>query len=269
MDILQQAITEFKAQTAREYIALHASPCADMTVYQSKFGGVPYLPAGFPYPYSRLNPEQPLRLLAQINFAEMPPLADFPERGILQIYIDPADDRFFGCDRQIAHFEKRQVAPQSAYRVIWHESPDLSAPCSADIPDFDGEFPVSQPERITFEKKTGYMPYHSYGENPFEEAFVPVYNKYAEEPVGLIEDIENGEYLLEKTFDIRGTEHKLGGYRDDVWTPKWPDTEVLLLQIASDGVIEWGDDGIAHFTMTHEALRNRDFSRVDYHWECY
>jgi len=89
MDILKKTIEEFKQKYQREYIELSADPDDDMTVYQSKFGGVPYLPDNFEYPFSRLYPDKPLMLLAQINFEEMPSLEDFPEKGILQIYIDP------------------------------------------------------------------------------------------------------------------------------------------------------------------------------------
>ena len=271
MDALQRAIEEMKAKTAREYIAVHAEPCTDMTVYQSKFGGVPYLPAGFPYPQSKLHPEQPLRLLAQLNFAEMPHLGDFPEAGILQIYIEPDDDRFFGCDERIAHFENIQLENQSAFRILFHEAPDMSAPVSGDIPDFDGEFLVEQPERLTFEKKTGYMPYTGSGDDAFHEAFMEIYNQYAENPLAYAEelpDIAGYEYAAEKQFCCRPA-HQIGGYQADIWDAKWMHTEVLLLQIASDSCINWGDDGIAHFTMSLADLKQRDFSRVSYTWECY
>lgn len=270
MDILQQAIAAFKAQTARRYVEIHAEPCADLTVYQSKFGGIPYLPEHFPYPHSKLHPEQPLRLLAQINFAEMPHLDDYPEQGILQIYLNPADDQYFGCDKQLAHFEHMQPENQSEYRVIYHETVDMSAPLSNDIPAYDGEFLAEQPERITFAEKVGYMPYDS-GSDAFLEAFAEIYNSYAEQPVeskDALLALDGCELALEKTFPNRAR-HQLGGYRADVWDARWMDTEVLLLQIISDDSMQWGDDGIAHFTMKRDDLRRRDFSRVDYDWECY
>ena len=108
MENPDKVIEEFKQRTMREYIELSAEPADDMTVYQSKFGGTPYMPKGFVYPFSKLYQDKPLKLLAQINFAEMPKLEDFPEKGILQIYIEPEDDRFFGCDDRIRYFEKKQ-----------------------------------------------------------------------------------------------------------------------------------------------------------------
>ena len=61
-------------------------PCGNLTLSQSKIGGLPYLPPDAEYPRNSYG--QPLTLLAQINFAEMPPLPDFPTSGILQWFID-------------------------------------------------------------------------------------------------------------------------------------------------------------------------------------
>ena len=264
MAILEQAIEAFKEQTKREYIAVHTNPCADMTVYQSKLGGVPYLPAGAAYPHSKLHPEQPLELLIQINFAEMPHLEDFPTQGILQIFINPADDRYFGCDSQIKHFAHLTLENQSEYRIIYHEAVGESAP----IPEIPCGCLIEQTAQLIFEKKIGYMPYQTGSHEDFDEAFMAVYNQFADEEAFYPEDIEGCELALEKHFMTRAG-HKIGGYQDDIWDAKWMRTEVLLLQIASDGCITWGDDGIAHFAISRADLQKRDFSRVKYTWECY
>lgn len=60
-----------------------------------------------------MAPDKPLMLLAQINFEEMPSLEDFHDKGILQIYIEPEDDRFFGCDDRIRHFEQKNCGGNS------------------------------------------------------------------------------------------------------------------------------------------------------------
>ena len=59
-------------------------------LWQSHLGGVPYLPLDDEYPYT--NRGYPFALFAQINFAEMPPVPDFPTEGILQIFVDGMDD---------------------------------------------------------------------------------------------------------------------------------------------------------------------------------
>lgn len=51
----------------------------------SKMSGLPYLPAGMDYPQFH---GEDAHFLAQFNFAELPRLAGFPERGILQLFTD-------------------------------------------------------------------------------------------------------------------------------------------------------------------------------------
>ena len=57
--------------------------------WNSKVGGVPYLPTGMAYPVDA-NGEK-LQFLAQINFEEMPTLAGYPSQGILAFYIGSDD----------------------------------------------------------------------------------------------------------------------------------------------------------------------------------
>ncbi len=57
--------------------------------WESKLGGDPYLEIGMEYP--KTSNGEYLRLLAQINFEEVPHLESFPQKGILQFYI-LADD---------------------------------------------------------------------------------------------------------------------------------------------------------------------------------
>ena len=63
---------------------------AATTPYQSKVGDKPYLPKNAEYPY-HAEKNHPLTLVAQINFAEVPLLPGFPERGILQVFVDGLD----------------------------------------------------------------------------------------------------------------------------------------------------------------------------------
>src|SRR4026208_1124340 len=78
--------------TIKPYIKIVEKPENNMTPWQSKFGGTPYLPKTAEHPRGSNN--QLLFLLAQINFAEVPRLEPFPQHGILQFYI--ADDDLYG-----------------------------------------------------------------------------------------------------------------------------------------------------------------------------
>ncbi|MGL5012085.1 MAG: DUF1963 domain-containing protein [Paracoccaceae bacterium] len=52
----------------------------------SRVGGPPYVDSARRHWPVRGKEELPMLFLAQINFAEMPPLEDFPRKGILQLF---------------------------------------------------------------------------------------------------------------------------------------------------------------------------------------
>ncbi|HBS83154.1 DUF1963 domain-containing protein [Vreelandella alkaliphila] len=58
-------------------------------IWSSKFGGKPYWPTNMEYPESKSG--EKLILLAQLNFEELPNLAEFPQVGILQFFIEDDD----------------------------------------------------------------------------------------------------------------------------------------------------------------------------------
>lgn len=57
---------------------------------QSRIGGGPWAPEGAFWPVDREG--RPMLFLAQINFAEASGLDDFPDKGLLQVFL-PADER--------------------------------------------------------------------------------------------------------------------------------------------------------------------------------
>ena len=59
---------------------------AQTSVFDSKLGGVPYMPKGFTYPVGKSGTYagKPLKLLAQLNFGALPRIPCFPQEGILQ-----------------------------------------------------------------------------------------------------------------------------------------------------------------------------------------
>lgn len=75
--------------TIKPYVEIAIGNNERPSWWQSKFGGLPYLPKGFDYPQDFEG--KYLFFIAQINFAEVLPLDSFPERGILQFYIGDTD----------------------------------------------------------------------------------------------------------------------------------------------------------------------------------
>ena len=91
--------------TRLPFIRVKAEAARPTTWWESKVGGMPYLPAGTVYPTAPDG--RPLYFLAQLNFADMPRLEPFPERGILQFYI--YDDDLYGGSGKDNKGQKRPV----------------------------------------------------------------------------------------------------------------------------------------------------------------
>lgn len=260
----------------------------------SKFGGLPYWTAVEEYPKDKDG--NMLTLLAQINFSDVPHLPDYPEKGLLQIFIlaDLSQGRDMDDDG----------TTQNYWRVVWREDVDESLALSADALremgvqsaeeimkkeherrdsqmksgkklTLEHDFPLEKEYALTFEKSISHpnqmlSEYNDMAMSAAKEFGYPVY----EDPQGSFsEDLDMNDYFCEDSKD--GTLHQIGGYpfftqRDG---RSEDEDEVLLLQIDSeyskDINISFGDDGIANFFITPENLKKRDFSKVRYYSDCY
>lgn len=95
--------------TIKPFIEIKAKAENNLSLWQSKFGGLPYFPKSLQYPTDSKG--KAMFLLAQINFSETPQLASFPEKGILQFYISNGSDVYGAC------FES--PAKQEDFRVLY------------------------------------------------------------------------------------------------------------------------------------------------------
>lgn len=110
---LPESIQPFKSQilvSKRNCIELHLIPCKKLTLWQSNVGGKPYLPIDSKYPCN-IEGEH-LKLIVQINFAELPTNELYPTHGILQFYIN-VQDRLWGLDKN--------QQKQNNFRVVYFE----------------------------------------------------------------------------------------------------------------------------------------------------
>lgn len=231
-----------------------------LSLWQSKVGGLPYLPKGNDYPHGFDG--KPLCLLAQINFSEVPKLEGFPEKGILQFFVDATDDLIGmeDCDG---------VCHQNKFRVIYY--PEVKDHSEELMQDFSA-FQLSE---------------HDENMLPFEGAYAMTFTQYKQLPTvcdfgfELIVKDEHGEVsdeLLEWCYDnLDGEGHRIGGYpyftQDDprAYQQDLQDY-ILLFQLASDcdgeNEIMWGDCGVGNFFIHPDDLKNLDFSKVLYYWDC-
>ena len=88
-EIIQEILSEERRPMCRLQFSQEPFGIAD-----SHLGGIPYVPHDKAIPASKDGYQ--LWLCAQINFAQMPPLPDFPRKGILQIFLSDMglDDNF-------------------------------------------------------------------------------------------------------------------------------------------------------------------------------
>ena len=245
----------------------------------SKLLGRPYLPKGFEYPH---DPDgKPLRLLAQINFADVPPLEGYPDEGILQFFI--SDDiggydikqvwglQFYRDEPYDAQAQFELMQSQDYFRVIWHETVDEDAEPADYKIRFgpDSLMPADEEARLTFETGTSYPV-------PGDYRFARVFGKDEYEFFAQFGDKEESvavRYMSHTTVEEIAW---IGGYAFFVQgDPREivPDEEWLLLFELQSSMTEdqpsvmWGDVGVGAFFIRPEDLRNRDFSRVLYNWD--
>ncbi|MDQ0256344.1 uncharacterized protein YwqG [Evansella vedderi] len=210
---------------------------------------------------------KPMKLLAQLNFEEIPTLDDMPKQGVLQFFISAEDD--------VMGINFDNMTTQQNLKIIFH--PNVEKDETLLVSDFS------------------YM-------NKLETEYFPIQHELAlsfrldYEPVS-IEDYRNNE-LLGDTVDLSvfvkvegdekelwevycdtflGEGHKIGGYpyftQSDPreYEERFVDHNILLLQIDSefDKDIMWGDAGVANFFIKRKDLLNLNFSNVIYNWDCH
>lgn len=247
--------------TSRPFIKIHPQENKITDWWQSRVGGMPYLPKGMEFPATPEGKE--LFFLAQINFAEVPRLEPFPASGILQFYI--YDDEWYGAD---------PLHPSSAnnFRVLYFDEivtdekmleRDFSWLRNyRELPlDPDVSFP------LVFELQHEIVPLSDYRFVKFfgEDFFAPFGNRQWE-----IMDVYS------KMHNAGG--HKMGGYAfftqqdpryrfNDSVGESWE----LLFQLDSDPKIHsmWGDMGVGNFFINRAGPDQLDFSKVLYHWDAY
>ena len=227
-------------------------------IENSKFGGMPFFPKNEPFPTDGKG--KPMRLLAQINFSELPGLSPFPPKGLLQFYVSEFDD-LWGFD-----FDNR--TNQKNWKVLYFENLDFE---SIEKPEsfFAGEWKNSPfngaPFLLEFEKRKDYPSSPCF---EYENLILPLFREIEE---GDYEDFLEDLYLDKEL----GLGSKVGGFphftqsefRQE--TGQFEDYQ-LLLQIDSQyKEIMWGDMGVAGFFIRPEDLKKRDFSKVAFNWDCH
>ncbi|MBH0229742.1 YwqG family protein [Halobacillus yeomjeoni] len=229
------------------------------TLDGSKFGGEPYLPEGTEYPVNKKR--NPLRLLAQINFLEVPFIEGMPKEGVLQFYIDAEDD--------LMGMNLEDLCDQTGFKILYHPSieRDLPRPIGRQKEWNDDEFfPVEDEMCLSFQQDIEPVSSEDFRNEELLGEMKEELLDYDEEELDLWE-------LYYEAFSGEG--HKIGGYpyftqEDPRHNNQYEQHDVLLLQVDTDeNGIMWGDSGVGNFFIKKEDLHNLNFENVLYYWDCH
>lgn len=269
LDIIIESI---KKETARKVIKIETDSNAVLKLTDSKFGGYPYWPADMEYPVNSAGDK--LILLAQINLSDVKdPL--LPAAGLLQFFISCND--VYGYD------------DEKGYKVVYHKDIDPSV-TEASVKARG----IRAASDLDY-KKDEYMPfYNSYGLtftedketishccNTFEKVVADKLKEFYNvdmDKVELDSYYKLYSFMNEEDYDYlnydamnSGQDHKIFGYpfftQDDPRSNG--ENDILLLQIDSDNQdIMWGDCGVGAFFISEESLKNLDFDKAFFNWDC-
>ena len=251
-------------------------------LFQSKFGGVPYLPKDMEVPKNKENEQ--FTLLAQINIEELPKNNIYPmEEGMLQFWI--LNDDVLGLDYD--------TNLGDGYKIIYYKEIDKSVTEEEVLEkykpykDEDSYFPIEGEFSLNFKLTDGYFSdsnddFREIVDREMKKFHIENKEKYKE----ILKVYNDKEYLsywdiwdiLEEDKEIGGklfeAGHKIGGFPNFTQSDirKIGDYEILLLQIDSEGTekneIMWGDCGVANFFIREKDLKELNFEKVIYNWDC-
>lgn len=239
----------------KPYISIKAKPLNypldkdPLDPKQSKFLGKPFIPEDMQYPMDKQG--DPMVMIAQINFSEIPPLEGFPTEGILQLYFSSTE--WWGNSGE--------------EKIIYLDSNDLQKTAKTDLPTFSTEcyeeLPIWKIHQLTFvqamdtgssEDSQCAFDFNGLGYWDFEETLS-----------------EKDQEIFNEYFTSEG--HKISGYAyftqgDPRDYEKEKIDDIHLLQIDSDDEIMFGDSGIGHIFISPENLKNKNFDKAYFYWDC-
>ncbi len=275
-EMIEKVIEKITKENQKECIHIYPEKSVNLSIFDSKFGGIPYLPKNFEVPYGTSDDNGQLALLAQINCAELPENNLYPKVGILQFWIGRDDLMGLEDDYKVVYFENidntiTREEVLTKYTPLDPEDYDQYSPFNPSNAEFG----------LTFEKGVSSITTEDYR---FEDIVInAIHELYPDEEVSnLYCDLDDDVY--EYFYDsLRGLSHAIGGYPNFTqYDPRSYNSEegeqspydIMLLQVETDWSkgrdveIMWGDSGVGNFFISEENLKNLNFDDVLYNWDC-
>lgn len=241
----------------------------DTDLFSSKFGGLPYWPAGKEYPTDYKGDN--FVLLAQINLSDFS-FDKLPSKGLLQFFV--ANDDIIGLDNE------------NGSKVVYHEVIDTSVTeedirkrgikSNIDLGDDFLMFPFRNCFSLSFSMQKDRL-------YTINEGFDGIASRVLNEKYGYNCDFL-WSYLCKEDYSylekgVKDCNHKMFGY--PFFTQDDPRTNVesiekydtLLFQLDSEygndkPEIYIGDSGVINFFINSKDLENLNFDDVLYNWDC-
>ncbi len=243
--------------------------------WNSRLGGeIPYWPADFEYP--RNEEGQLLTFLMQIDFSEIPPLPDFPNRGLLQLFIN------YNHSFQVAGLYHENVLTDTELLL---SVADIQGILQAETYAKTAPEPlhrIDKPGRLAFELVRMPPDVTDYRFEQFFGADSPINTPPPYNQPGRTmrdhqqhgEEVRRSPYALYRKLTETGLCSTLGGYgrfpqHDDPRTERSAvavpngDWIVLLKLLPDDDFgMMWGDCQELHVFIRQADLRQRSFSNL-------
>ncbi|WP_128891781.1 YwqG family protein [Erythrobacter sp. HKB08] len=231
----------------------------------NRIGGQVWLPEGTEWPVARDG--KPMTFLAQIDFAELPPLPDYPASGVLQFFI--GRDDLYG-----ANFEQPEMGD---FKVLWHENFTAEGRYETGPQSQQGKYDDFSPLYEAASRRGVGFKAVAAPHRPSIDSWLTERDKDrlpASDDSAAWDAIYEHENAQAGPTDF-GVSH-IGGHPEFTqsdWRANAPyqDVDRVLLNLWSmdEAGLMWGDSGQGQFTIRREDLLKRDFSKVFYQWDCY
>lgn len=279
---LEQAmiiVEEVKKRTGKTAYSIVFKADKVPDIFDSKIGGLPYWDTEKEYPVDSSGNK--MLLLAQLNLDRLKTDDRLPDKGMLQFFIGQIET--YGFD-----FEEAPDV-QKNFRVVYYENIDysvtkekiaeLNIPCHSD-PGMEEYTPICKEVVFDVEKIESYM-FNDY-------AFTKLYHEIIKEKFDYECSEDETLYDLLNNDDFDKVADKLSKEGSQIFgypfftqeDPREYDEalqryDTLLFQLdteenkeTGEDYVMWGDCGVGNFFINSEDLKNRDFSKVLYNWDC-